>query len=70
MRDSGLAHLLAISGLHMGLVAGWLFVGLRAVLEICNLRLAKAVHREQQAKLVNDALSPLCEDETRVVEKL
>jgi competence protein ComEC len=29
MRDSGLAHLLAISGLHMGLVAGWLFFGLR-----------------------------------------
>jgi competence protein ComEC len=25
MRDSGLAHLLAISGLHMGLVAGWIF---------------------------------------------
>ena len=32
MRDSGLAHLLAISGLHMGLVAGLLFFGLRAVL--------------------------------------
>ena len=29
MRDSGLAHLLAISGLHMGLVAGLLFSGLR-----------------------------------------
>jgi hypothetical protein len=28
MRDSGLAHLLAISGLHMGLIAGWLFFGL------------------------------------------
>jgi competence protein ComEC len=34
MRDSGLAHLLAISGLHMGLVAGWLFFGLRAVLAL------------------------------------
>lgn len=32
MRDSGLAHLLAISGLHMGLVAGIVFLGLRAVL--------------------------------------
>jgi competence protein ComEC len=30
MRDSGLAHLLAISGLHMGLVGGLLFFGLRA----------------------------------------
>ena len=29
MRDSGLAHLLAISGLHVGLVAGLLFLGLR-----------------------------------------
>ncbi len=34
MRDSGLAHLLAISGLHMGLVAGWLFFGLRAALAL------------------------------------
>ncbi|MHA1568334.1 MAG: ComEC/Rec2 family competence protein, partial [Alphaproteobacteria bacterium] len=32
MRDSGLAHLLAISGLHMGLVAGILFFVLRAAL--------------------------------------
>ncbi|MEX2450715.1 MAG: ComEC/Rec2 family competence protein [Rhodospirillales bacterium] len=29
VRDSGLAHLLAISGLHIGLVAGILFVGVR-----------------------------------------
>lgn len=34
MRDSGLAHLLSISGLHVGLVAGILFVGLRAVLAL------------------------------------
>lgn len=34
MRDSGLAHLLAISGLHMGLVAGLLFVVLRAALAL------------------------------------
>lgn len=33
-RDSGLAHLLAISGLHIGLVAGLLFVGLRAALAL------------------------------------
>ena len=32
MRDSGLAHLLAISGLHMGLVAGLLFFGIRMLL--------------------------------------
>jgi competence protein ComEC len=30
MRNAGLAHLLAISGLHMGLVAGIVFFGLRA----------------------------------------
>ncbi|MEE8188204.1 MAG: ComEC/Rec2 family competence protein [Kiloniellales bacterium] len=34
MRDSGLAHLLAISGLHVGLVAGLLFFGLRALLAL------------------------------------
>ena len=34
MRDSGLAHLLAISGLHMGLVAATLFFGLRSLLAL------------------------------------
>jgi competence protein ComEC len=34
MRDSGLAHLLAISGLHMGLIAGLLFFGLRAAMAL------------------------------------
>ena len=34
IRDSGLAHLLAISGLHIGLVAGILFVGLRGALAL------------------------------------
>lgn len=34
MRDSGLAHLLAISGLHMGLVAATMFFGLRALLAL------------------------------------
>ena len=29
-----------------------------------------AVHREQQNKLVNDALSPLCENDTMTVEKI
>ncbi|MEQ8967204.1 MAG: ComEC/Rec2 family competence protein [Azospirillaceae bacterium] len=32
MRASGLAHLLAISGLHLGLIAGLVFAGLRAAL--------------------------------------
>lgn len=34
MRRSGLAHLLAISGLHVGLVTGALFFGLRAFLAL------------------------------------
>lgn len=34
LRDSGLAHLLAISGLHMGLVAATLFFGLRSLLAL------------------------------------
>ena len=34
MRDSGLAHLLAISGLHIGLVAGILFFSLRGLLAL------------------------------------
>ena len=34
MRDSGLAHLLAISGLHVGLIAGWLFFVLRFLLAL------------------------------------
>lgn len=34
IRDSGLAHLLAISGLHVGLVAGVLFFSMRAFLAL------------------------------------
>lgn len=34
MRDSGLAHLLAISGLHLGLVAAILFFGVRTALAL------------------------------------
>ncbi len=34
MRDSGLAHLLAISGLHIGLMAAILFVGLRGLMAL------------------------------------
>lgn len=36
IRDAGLAHLLAISGLHIGLVAGILFVGLRALMALAG----------------------------------
>lgn len=34
MRDSGIAHLLAISGLHVGLVAGMIFFAARALLAL------------------------------------
>ena len=34
MRDSGLSHLLSISGLHMAIVAGFVFVGLRGLLAL------------------------------------
>lgn len=34
MRDAGLAHLLAISGLHVGLIAGWLFFAVRLFLAL------------------------------------
>jgi competence protein ComEC len=34
IRDSGIAHLLAISGLHIGLVAGFLFLSFRGVLAL------------------------------------
>ncbi len=42
MRESGLAHLLAISGLHIGLVAGLVFFAVRALLAL-SPRLALAV---------------------------
>lgn len=35
MRDSGLAHLLSISGLHMGLVAAFIFALIRGGLALC-----------------------------------
>ncbi len=36
LRDSGLAHLLAISGLHLGLVATILFFSVRLMLALCE----------------------------------
>ena len=36
MRDSGLAHLLAISGLHVGLVAGFIFFAARGLLAMAE----------------------------------
>src|SRR3546814_19659299 len=47
MRDSGLAHLLSISGLHMGLVAGLLFFALRAGLALVP---AVALYRPVQKR--------------------
>lgn len=34
-RDSGLAHLLSISGLHMSMVAGLVFIGVRFLIVLC-----------------------------------
>lgn len=46
MRDSGLAHLLSISGLHMVLVAGLLFFALRAGLALLpSLALARPIKK-------------------------
>lgn len=37
MQQSGLAHLLAISGLHLGLVAGFVFFAVRGALALCRV---------------------------------
>ena len=34
IRQAGIAHLLAISGLHLGIVAGWIFVAMRLLLAV------------------------------------
>ena len=36
-RDAGLAHILVIAGLHMGMVAGIAFFGVRALLALISL---------------------------------
>ncbi len=51
MRNSGLAHLLAISGLHIGLVAGILFIAVRAVLALVE-PLALRYHIKKWAAIV------------------
>ncbi|MBN4016496.1 ComEC/Rec2 family competence protein [Rhodospirillaceae bacterium AH-315-P19] len=51
MRNSGLAHLLAISGLHIGLVAGILFVAMRALLALIE-PLALRYHIKKWAAVV------------------
>jgi len=49
MRDSGLAHLLAISGLHLGLVAGFVFALARGGLALCpGLRSAGRSRRSRR----------------------
>lgn len=51
MRDSGLAHLLSISGLHMGLVAAFVFALIRGGLALCPL-VALRFHTKKWAAIV------------------
>jgi competence protein ComEC len=61
MRDSGLAHLLAISGLHMGLVAGLLFFALRALMALVPaLALRQPIKKWAAAVAVCGAFAYLC----------
>jgi heptosyltransferase-2 len=59
MRDSGLAHLLSISGLHMAIVAGVVFLGLRSLLalipRLAGIRLRTGYVGEFRYPLLNDA---------------
>ena len=58
LRDSGLAHLLSISGLHIGLVAGILFTSLRAVLAaIQNLALRHPIKKWAASAALAGALA-------------
>ncbi len=57
-RRSGLAHLLAISGLHVGLIAGIFFFSLRALLALWP-RLALTLPIKKVAALVTALLLPL-----------
>jgi competence protein ComEC len=61
IRDSGLAHLLAISGLHMGLVAGLLFFALRALFALVPaLALRQPIKKWAAAAAVCGAFAYLC----------
>jgi len=61
MRDSGLAHLLAISGLHMGLVAGLFFFGLRALLALIPaVALTHPIKKWAAAAAILGAFGYLC----------
>lgn len=51
MRDSGLAHLLSISGLHMGLVAAFVFAVIRGGLALCP-SVALRFHTKKWAAIV------------------
>lgn len=58
LRDSGLAHLLAISGLHVGLVAGIVFFGVRAALALAPpLALRRPIKKWAAAVAVAAALA-------------
>jgi competence protein ComEC len=61
MRDSGLAHLLAISGLHMGLVAGLLFFAVRALLALVPaLALRQPIKKWAALAACSGAFAYLC----------
>ena len=60
MRDSGLAHLLAISGLHIGLVAGLLFIAVRTGLAAIEpVALARPIKKWAAAAALAGAFSYL-----------
>ena len=52
MRDSGLAHLLAISGLHLSLVAAFFFFGTRFLLSL-NYRLSEKYQIKKFAAIIS-----------------
>ena len=51
IRDSGLAHLLAISGLHMSIVAGIFFISIRSMLIFINNQFI-SIHGKKIAALI------------------
>lgn len=52
LRISNLAHLLAISGLHMGLLSGVVFLAARYLLLILEILTSRALHPKRNAALV------------------